>query len=57
VMSLLTMQTSFSSFGAFFAGFLAEFAGVQWSIGGLAVALTIASIMMWILTPRLRNLD
>ena len=57
VLSLLTMQMSFASFGTFLAGILAEIAGVQWSIGGLATALAIISIAMWTFTPRLRNLD
>ncbi|MFC1909134.1 MFS transporter, partial [Chloroflexota bacterium] len=56
-LSLLTMQTSFFQFGTFLAGILAEAAGVQWSIGGLATALAIISIAMYIFTPQLRNLE
>ncbi|MFC2014432.1 MFS transporter [Chloroflexota bacterium] len=57
VMSLLTMQMSFASFGVFFAGILAEVVGVQWAIGGLAGVLTVVSLLMWAFTPKLRDLD
>ena len=57
VLSFLTMQMSFASFGTFIAGVLAEVVGVQWSIGGLGMALIFVSFVMLIITPRLRNLE
>jgi MFS family permease len=57
VMSFMMMGIGFSSLGTFFAGILAEAVGVQWSIGGLAMALVLVSIMMLTFTTRLRRLD
>jgi MFS family permease len=57
VLSLLAMQISFMYFGTFFAGILADSIGVQWSVGGLALSLVIISVVMWIMAPKLRNLD
>jgi MFS family permease len=57
VMSFMMMGIGFSSLGTFFAGILAEAIGIQWSIGGLAVILVVASLALLILTPRLRKLE
>jgi MFS family permease len=57
VMSFMMMGLGFSSLGTFFAGALAEAIGIQWSIGGLAVILVIASAALLTFTPRLRQLE
>jgi MFS family permease len=57
VMSFMMMGIGFSSLGTFFAGILSEVIGIQWSIGGLAMILVIASVALLTLTPRLRKLD
>ena len=41
----------------FFGGVLAESIGIQWSIGGLAIILTLATIIIYIFAPQLRKLD
>ena len=56
VMSVYMMEFSIVSFGVFLVGILAGLVGVQWAIGGTAVALTIVSLG-GLLYPRLRNLD
>jgi MFS family permease len=57
VMSFMMMELGFSSLGTFFAGLLADAFGVQWSIGGLAIALVIMSIVLATATKRLRQLE
>jgi len=57
VMSLLMMEFGIMSFGVFFSGLLAEAIGVQWSVGGLAMALTVISIFALLFVRRVRNLD
>ena len=57
VMSLLMMEFGIMSFGVFFSGLLAEAIGVQWSVGGLAMALTVISILALLFVRRVRNLD
>jgi MFS family permease len=57
VMSFMMMGIGFSSLGTFFAGILSEVIGIQWSIGGLAMILVIASVMLLTLTPRLRKME
>ena len=57
VMSFMMMELGFSSLGTFFAGLLADIIGVQWAIGGLAIALIIMSIIFATATKRLRQLE
>lgn len=57
VLSFMMMGIGFSSLGTFFAGLLAESVGIQWSIGGLALLLVLASVILFVATGRLRKLD
>jgi MFS family permease len=57
VMSFMMMELGFSSLGVFFAGVLADAIGIQWSIGGLAIALVIMSVILTTTTKRLRRLE
>ncbi len=57
VMSFMMMGIGFSSLGTFFAGAISEAIGIQWSIGGLAAVLVIASAALLIFTSRLRRLE
>jgi MFS family permease len=57
VMSFMMMELGFSSLGVFFAGVLADAIGIQWSIGGLAIALVIMSVILTVATKRLRKLE
>lgn len=57
VMSLFMMQFGLSSFGTVIAGLVAEAFGVQWSVGGFAMALIVISILAVFLLPNLRRLD
>ena len=56
-MSVFMMQRSLASLGTFFVGVLASAIGVQWVLGGLAVALFgLASVGLFV-APGLRKLD
>jgi predicted MFS family arabinose efflux permease len=55
--SFVTMSMGLASLGSFLAGVLAEAIGVQWSIAGMAIFLTITSVMFLTLAPRLRKLE
>ena len=55
--SFVTMASGLASLGTFLAGVLAEAIGVQWSIGGMAIFLTLISIIFLTFVPRLRKLD
>lgn len=57
VMSFMMMGIGFSSMGTFFAGLLSETLGIQWSIGGLAILLALASVTLFVATSRLRRLE
>jgi MFS family permease len=57
VLSFMMMGIGFSSLGTFFAGVLAESIGIQWSMGGLAMLLVLASVVLFVATGRLRKLD
>ena len=57
VMSFMMMELGFSSLGTFIAGVLADTIGVQWSIGSLAIALVIMSVIFTTTTKRLRRLE
>jgi len=57
VMSFFMLGFGFSSLGAFFAGFLAEGVGVQWSVGSLAILLVVITLLSLAFVPRIRKLD
>jgi predicted MFS family arabinose efflux permease len=57
VMSFMMLGFGLSSLGVVFGGILAETMGIQWSIGGLAIALAIVSLAMLLFSSRLRRLD
>jgi len=57
VMSLYMMEFGLTSFGTFFVGLMAEAIGVQWALGGFAIALIFLSILALIFAPRVRRLD
>ncbi len=57
VMSFMMLGFGLSSLGAVFGGILADVMGIEWSIGGLAIALGVLSATMLALSSRLRNLD
>lgn len=57
VMSFFMMGVGFASLGTFFGGLIAETIGIQWSIGGLAIMLTIITMIIYVFTPQLRKLD
>ncbi len=56
VMSIYMMEFGLMSFGTFAVGLLAESIGVQWAVGGFAMALVFLSILALAFLPRLRNL-
>ena len=57
VMSLYMMEFGLTSFGVFFAAVLGEAIGVQWAVGGMAIALVVVSILLLAFIPRIRKLD
>ena len=57
VWSITHMQFGLISFGTFAAGLLADSVGVQWAVGGFAMALAILSILVLAFVPRIRNLE
>lgn len=57
VTSILMMEFGIMSFGVFFAGLMTESIGIQWSIGGLAMALCVICILALLFAQRLRNLE
>lgn len=57
VMSILMMQFGFISFGVFAAGVLAESVGVQWAVGGFAMAMGIFALLAIVFVPRIRKLE
>jgi len=57
VMSLLFMEFGMTSFAVFGAGVIAEVIGLQWSVGGLAIMLVVATIGVMVFSPRIRKLD
>ncbi len=57
VMSIYTMEFGLTSLGTFGAALLAEAVGVQWAVGGFAMALVLFSILALALVPQLRKLD
>jgi MFS family permease len=57
VMSIMMMQFGIMGFASFAAGLLAETTGVQWAVGGFAMALIFISILALVFVPRIRKLD
>ncbi len=57
VMSVYLMEFGLNSFGTFVAGVIAAAVGVEWSIGGFALALAVFSLLALIFLPRLRRLQ
>jgi MFS family permease len=57
VMSLYMMEFGLTSIGVFIASVMADQIGVQWSVGGLAIALVAFSLLALALVPRIRKLD
>jgi len=57
VMSVLMMQFGLTSFSTFLAGVLSDIIGVQWAVGGFAIALAFISLLAFFLVPRVRRLD
>ncbi len=57
VMSLYMMEFGLTSAGTFVAALCADFIGVQWSVGGLALLLVVICMLTFVFVPRLRNLD
>jgi MFS family permease len=55
--SFLMVASSLSGFGTFLAGVLAENIGIQTSIGGFAIFLTLISIVFILFATRLRKMD
>jgi predicted MFS family arabinose efflux permease len=51
------MGMGLANFGTFIAGVMSESIGIQWSIGGMAMALILFSIMMLSFSPLLRKLE
>jgi len=57
VMSFMMLGFGLASLGTVFGGILAETMGIEWSIGGLAIALAILCLAMLLFSPHLRKLD
>jgi MFS family permease len=57
VVSFQMMAFGFASLGTFFAGFLSEAIGIQWSVGVLAIALILMCFIMLTAARKLRKLD
>jgi MFS family permease len=57
VMSVNMMDMGISSLGTFLVSVLTESIGVQWSIGGFAMALAVLSIIFLLFIPRMRKLN
>jgi MFS family permease len=58
VMSVYMMEFGLTSFGTVIAGVLADTAiGVEWTVGGFAMALTAVSLLALVFVGRIRRLD
>ena len=57
VMSFMMLGFGLSSLGTLFAGILADSVGIQFSIGGLAIALAVITIIITVFSAKLRRLD
>jgi MFS family permease len=57
VMSFMMLGFGAASLGTVFGGLLADAMGIEWSIGGLSIALAVLTIVMLAFSPHLRKLD
>lgn len=57
IMGIYDMQMSFPGIAVFVAGLLADSIGVEWAVGGFAMLLVAASLLITIKVPRMRNMD
>ncbi len=57
VMAIYMMEFGLTSLSVFFAGVLADSIGVQWAIGGLAMALMAMCAVVLVMSPKLRALQ
>ncbi len=57
VMSFIMLGFGVSSLGVVFGGVMADTIGIEWSIGGLALALGVITLGMLLFSSRLRKLD
>jgi len=57
VMSFMMLGFGLSSLGTVFGGLLADAMGIEWSIGGLAIALFALAVSMLVFSSRLRKMD
>ena len=57
VMSFMMLGFGLASLGTFFGGILAETMGIEWAIGGLAIALAVVTMGMIAFSSHLRKLD
>ena len=56
-MSVLMMQFSLMSLGAFVLGLLAEGIGIRWAVAGMAIGLLAATAATAALSPRIRSVQ
>ena len=56
-MSFMMLGFGKASLGTFFGGLLADSMGIQWSLGGLALALVVITAAILLFSTRLRKLD
>ena len=57
VMSFMMLGFGMASLGTVFGGILADAMGIEWSIGGLSIALAVLTVAMLVFSPHLRRLD
>lgn len=57
VMSFMMLGFGMAGMGTVFGGLLADFSGIEWSIGGLAVVLVLICLGMILFSARLRKLQ
>jgi len=57
VMAIYMMEFGLTSLSVFVAGISADYIGIQWSIGGLALLLVAVTAAVWVFSPRLRALQ
>ncbi|MFC1951395.1 MFS transporter, partial [Chloroflexota bacterium] len=57
VMSIYTIEFSLASLGTFGAALLAEKTGVEWAVGGFAMALCLVTLLVMVFVPQIRKLD
>src|SRR5690606_3761640 len=57
ISSIMMMEMGLTSFGTFGIGVLAAAIGVQYALGGAAVALVVVAVAVYALVPTYRRLD